>query len=91
MHVGGEDGVDVTEGYVSDEFASATGDKAAGEGENYKIDSDANGDLNAAAELGQGEARLRAMSGAGATVGAGSFRLCQRRYSRRRHQLLTRI
>ena len=89
LHVGGEDGVDVTEGYVSDEFASATGDKAAGEGENYKIDSDANGDLNAAAELGQVKRDYAPMSGAGATVGAGSFAFASGDIRVAANQLLT--
>ena len=35
LQAGGKDGVDVTGGYVSEEFATATGDKTAGEGEDH--------------------------------------------------------
>ena len=72
LQVGDKDGVDVTGGYVSDEFATATGDKTAGEGENHTFTSEQNADLNAAAALGQAARGYDPMSSTGAFVGAGS-------------------
>ena len=72
LQVGDKDGVDVTGGYVSDEFATATGDKTAGEGENHTFTSEQNADLNAAAALGQAVRGYDPMSSTGAFVGAGS-------------------
>ena len=72
LQVGDKDGVDVTGGYVSEEFATATGDKTAGEGENHTFTSEQNADLNAAAALGQAARGYDPMSSTGAFVGAGS-------------------